>query len=183
MLHELCHIVLREGGLCDLDEESRRPPEELQVEVFCNHVAGAALVPIEYLLEEGLVRSKQGRSEWSDEEILILANRYGVSREVLLRRLLICERTTYAFYRRKRKQFQEEYEEQAERPSRPGYAPPDRVAVSSAGPFFVRLVLRNYHQENITESNVSDLLEVRLKHLPKIEAAVLGRSSEVEVIS
>lgn len=175
MLHELCHIALREGGLCDLYEDSERPAEEQRVEVFCNHVAGAALVPRQSLLEEDLVRNKVHPVEWSDEEIRTLADRYGVSREVLLRRLLICGRTTEAFYRRKREQFQLEYEAQTKRGAG-GFAPPDRIAVSSAGPTFVRLVLNNYHQDYITASDVSDLLEVRLKHLPKIETAVFGET-------
>jgi hypothetical protein len=49
------------------------------------------------------------------------------------------------------------------------------MAISSAGPVFVQIVLTNYHQENITASDVADFLEVRLKHLDKIEAEVFGR--------
>ncbi len=177
-LHELCHIALREGGLCDLYEEFERPQEEQRVEVFCNHVAGATLVPRENLLEEGLVQNRMRNVEWSDEDIETLANRYGVSREVLLRRLLICGRTTEAFYRGKREQFQLEYDAQVKR-APGGFAPPDRLAISSAGPLFVRLVLSSLHQENITVSDVSDLLEVRLKHLPKIESAVFGDTLKV----
>ncbi len=174
MLHELCHIVLREGGMCDLYEEAERPQEEQRVEVFCNYVAGAALVPRKHLLEEEeLIRRKMPTADWLDEEISDLAARYGVSREVLLRRLLICGRTTEGFYREKREQFQLEYEAQAKRPAG-GFAPPDRLAISSAGPTFVRLVLNNYYQDHLTASDVSDLLEVRLKHLPKIETAVFG---------
>ena len=56
-----------------------------------------------------------------------------------------------------------------------GFAPPDRMAVSKAGPFFVRLVLDSYHQEKITANDLSSFLEVRLKHIPKIEHAVLHR--------
>lgn len=175
MLHELCHIMLHKGGLCDLYEDTERPQEEQRVEVFCNHVAGAALVPQEHLLEEDLVRRKRHTAEWLDEELGELAARYGVSREVLLRRLLICGRTTEAFYRQKREQFQLEYEAQA-KPVTGGFAPPDRVAISSAGPAFVRLVLSNYYQDHITASDVSDLLEVRLKHLAKIETAIFGKT-------
>jgi len=174
MLHELCHIMLREAGLCDIYEEFDRPPQEQRVEVFCNWVAGAALVPRQRLLEEYLVRSRQGRTEWPDEEIGALAARYGTSREVVLRRLLMCDRTTEAFYRRKREQFQEEYEDQLEQRAE-GFAPPHTMAVSSAGPLLVQLILNSYHQGQITASDVSDFLEVRLKHLSKIEAAVLGR--------
>jgi hypothetical protein len=94
-----------------------------------------------------------------------------------LRRLLICGRTTEAFYRQKRKQFQLEYDAQAKH-ALGGFAPPDRIAISSAGPTFVRLVLSNYYQDRITASDVSDLLEVRLKHLSKIETAIFGKTAK-----
>jgi Zn-dependent peptidase ImmA (M78 family) len=43
LLHELAHIALRTGeALCDLTEQT---PADARVEVFCNHVAGAALQP------------------------------------------------------------------------------------------------------------------------------------------
>lgn len=176
MLHELTHLMLHEGGLCDTLEEGGRRPEDQRVEVFCNHVAGAALVPRQHLLTEELVREKPRRAEWADDEIARLARRYGVSREVLLRRLLIFERIPKTFYDRKARQYHEEYEEQARQHPAEGFAPPHLMAISAVGPFFARLVLSSYYQEYITASEVSDFLEVRLRHLSKIEASVLGQS-------
>lgn len=174
LLHEMVHLVLRSGGLCDLDDHTTRAPEELRTEVFANVVAGATLMPHEALLAEPTVRSQRAPEAWDDQQIKSLAEKYGASREALLRRLLILGRTTERFYRKKREQFQREYEEwRGQREA--GFAPPHRMAISSAGPVFVQIVLTNYHQENITASDVADLLEVRLKHLDKIEAEVLGR--------
>jgi hypothetical protein len=42
---------------------------------------------------------------------------------------------------------------------------------------FVKLVLDNYRQDNITASDVADFLEVRRKHWDKIETAVLKAAS------
>jgi Zn-dependent peptidase ImmA (M78 family) len=176
MLHELTHLMLHEGGLCDTLEEGERRPEDQRAEVFCNHVAGAALVPRQRLLTEEAVRNAPRQAEWPDDEIARLARRYRVSREVLLRRLLIFERITKTFYDRKIQQYHEEYEEQAEQRPAEGFAPPHQMAISAVGPFFARLVLSSYYQEHITASEVSDFLEVRLRHLPKIEASVLGQS-------
>jgi Zn-dependent peptidase ImmA (M78 family) len=94
MLHELTHLMLHEGGLCDTLEEGERRPEDQRAEVFCNHVAGATLVPRQHFLTEELVRSRPRQAEWPDDDVERLARRYGVSREVLLRRLLIFERIT-----------------------------------------------------------------------------------------
>jgi len=174
MVHELAHIMLRKGGLCDLDDHTARAPEELRAEVFCNMVAGCVLVPGDALLAESIVRAKRKRSEWSDDEVLELATAYGVSREVVLRRLLLLGRTTQAFYRRKRHQYNREAEMRAQQSKR-GFPPPYRLALSRTGPTFARLVLNSYHEDRITVSDVADLLEVRLKHLDKIEEAALAK--------
>lgn len=184
MLHETAHLMLRQGGLCDFEEESPRAQE--RIEVFCNRVSGAALMPQASILGEDVVRQHKGM-QWSDGEITVLAQRYRVSREALVRRLLVLGKTTEDFYRKKRKELQAEYEafqeelEQRKEQRKAlglkasGFAPPDAMAVSKAGPFFVRLVLDSYHQEKITANDLSSFLEVRLKHIPKIEHAVLHR--------
>ncbi len=177
MLHEFVHIMLQDGGLCDLREEARRAPGDERIEVFCNRVAGAMLVPRDSLLQEDIVLQKGRGAEWSDEDILTLARRYQVSSEVLLRRLLICGRTTREFYQRKRREFEQQYEMLGRR-IRSGHVPPYRVAISKAGPMFIRLVLSNYYQENITTSDLSDFLNIKLKHLHRIEGEILGQSTE-----
>lgn len=184
MLHEFVHIMIEKGGLCDLTEDRWRPPEEQEIEIFCNRVSGATLVPERYLLQEDIVAAKGQSLEWDDEEISTLAKRYNVSREVLLRRLLIIGLTTKEFYQRKREEFEAEYELlEKSRSAQGGYAPPHRMAISSAGHLFTHLVLTSYHQERITSSDLSELLEVRLKHMPKIEKEVIGHSVEFGAVS
>jgi Zn-dependent peptidase ImmA (M78 family) len=178
MVHELAHLMLREGGLCDLTEApDKRPPELLRTERFCNMVAGATLVPRAELLRDARVRAKgDGNSIWSDDELHPIARKFGVSPLALLRRLLICGRTTQAYYQEKHEESERRAREARENdePKESKPVPPDRIAVSTAGPLFVRLVLTNYRQDAITASDVSDFLAVRLKWLEKIEAAVLG---------
>lgn len=66
---------------------------------------------------------------------------------------------------------------QTDRAMANGRLPPHLLAVSRGGPLFTRLVLSNYRQENITASDVADLVSVKLKHLPKIEDEVRIRSA------
>lgn len=173
MLHEFVHIMLRNYGLCDLYEESRFL-EKRSVEVFCNRVAGAILVPREYLLLEEVVLEKKSGAEWSDREISELANKYRVSREVIIRRLLICDRITVEFYRRKMKQYEQEYAKLVK--IKPGWFPlPHYIAIITAGSPFIRLVLDSYYNKKITASDLSDFLNVKLKHVGRIEQEVLER--------
>ena len=175
MLHEFVHVTLHEGGLCDLEDEANRPPEKNRVEVFCNRVAGAILVPKKELLEEEIVIRHGRRAEWSVHDIWELARQYGVSQEVLLRRLVICDRTTLEFYRKMREQFSQKFDEPTSKKSTGGPSP-DRMVISTAGRLFISLALNSYYQENITASDLCDFLNVKLKHLGKIERKVMGRS-------
>jgi Zn-dependent peptidase ImmA (M78 family) len=180
MLHEFVHLMLHEEGLCDLSEHVSVPPEERKVEIFCNHVAGAILMPQIEILSEDLVREHGGDPVWEDEELVALAQRYQVSQEAMLRRLLVLGQTSQDFYKIKREEFLEAYRdrEQQESTREGGFAPPYRIAVATAGPGFVRLVLDSYYNERITASELSDFLEVRLKHMSRIEEAVYGRPIE-----
>jgi Zn-dependent peptidase ImmA (M78 family)/DNA-binding XRE family transcriptional regulator len=174
LLHEFVHIVLRQGGLCDLDDITSRSMDDLRVERYCNAVAGAALVPENSLRESTYDRAPLGPA-WPDDQLRALALEFGVSREVILRRLLDLGATTDEFYRQKRDEFLEEYEEARRRPGG-GFAPPHTLALASAGPAFTGLVLSSYEQGTITASDVSDYLGVRLKHLPRIEEQLLAQS-------
>jgi Zn-dependent peptidase ImmA (M78 family) len=172
MLHEFVHLLLKEGGLCNMEEDNHHRTHESEVEVFCNRVAGAALVPMQRLLKEDIVTTRQRKPEWDDIELYKLASRYRASWEVILRRLLIAQLTTEAFYRKKREAFQKEYESIGRKKG--GFAPPHVMALSSAGGHFTSLVLDSYHRDKITTSDLSDYLNIRLEHLPKIEMEMRG---------
>jgi Zn-dependent peptidase ImmA (M78 family)/DNA-binding XRE family transcriptional regulator len=174
LLHEFAHLMLRQSGVSDPDVDAARPPEDQEVEVFCNHVAAAALMPRERFLGEDILQLRFGRAEWADDELEELAKVYSVSREAVVRRLLTFDRTTEDFYQRKREQYHAERElrkareraklqEQEYRPN------PPRDAVSNYGKPFIRLVLNNYYQDHITLSDVSSYLGLRVRHVPKIE--------------
>ena len=115
LLHELTHLMLRESGVSDLDVDAARPPEDQRVEVFCNHVAAATLMPRERFLAEEVMHTRSGRADWPDDEIEELAKQYSVSREAVVRRLLTFDRTTEAFYQTKRDQYGAEREAQRAR--------------------------------------------------------------------
>jgi len=173
MLHELAHIALRTSGLCDLSEDGGSSPEDRRVEVFCNAVAGATVVPRARLLQDALVVRKGHTADWTEGDLRVIAARYRTSEEVVLRRLVVCGRAPATLYEARRQQFLERYRQLRERRPR-GFAPPHQMALSAAGKPFVRLVLNSYHQDRITASDVADILEVRLKHLDKIQAEVFG---------
>lgn len=81
LFHELCHILRRNSGICDL-HYSMSP----DVEVFCNQFAAAFLVPIEVM--DGYVKSKGENAVVSnlDWHAKSLSGRLKVSQLVIYRR-------------------------------------------------------------------------------------------------
>jgi Zn-dependent peptidase ImmA (M78 family)/DNA-binding XRE family transcriptional regulator len=167
LIHELVHVMLAVGGICDLHDADE--------EAFCNQVAGAVLFPKEALLNSTVLRQHpRNNPVWSDIELQELSRKFGGSREAALVRLLTLKLTTQAFYERMRKEFLRIYQEQqAMRQEEEGFAPPHVIALSSAGPLFTSLVVENFNRERITASDVSDYLQIRVKHLKDLQADVL----------
>ena len=179
LLHEFTHVLLSQGGICDLRDGPRVSAVADTTEIFCNHVAGAALVPKVALLRERLVAARPGQREWRDEEIWDLSKRFSVSTEMLLRRLVLIGAAREEFYRQKRKEFLAAYAEQRERRRRylkdkGGHPPYYRMVLRSNGIRYTKLVLEAYHDRYITASDLSDYLNMRLKHLSAIWEAVLA---------
>ncbi len=168
LFHEITHILLHTGGICDLGEQDK-------IEIFCNAVAGETLVPTDWLQSIPIVRNHKDKSEWADEKVYDLAVRFGVSREVLLRRLLAIGKTTEYFYKQKREQYKAEYRikvnlEKEEKKSI--HVPQHYKVLNQTGRKFARLVFEGYHQNKIGLLNVSEYLGIKLKHLPKLEQSL-----------
>jgi Zn-dependent peptidase ImmA (M78 family) len=171
LLHEVAHILLDSEGICDLDEHGN--DDRARAETFCNQVAGAAIFPQEALLQFELVRRHpRNQSRWSDEELQILSNYFGGSREAALVRLAGLGLTSRAFCDERREKFRLEYkrtEEARKLQPEKGFVPPHQLALLSAGPMFVGLVIENFNRERITTSDFSDYLQIRAKHIPEVQ--------------
>jgi Zn-dependent peptidase ImmA (M78 family) len=175
LLHETAHILLNSDGICDFSEKSR--DESGRSETFCNQVAGATIYPREALLQSATVRvHERGRPEWTDQELRLLANAFGGSRESALIRLRSLGLTTQAFCDARRARFREEYQAEKDRKASldAGFVPPHQLALLSAGPLFVSLVVENFNRERITASDFSDYLQIRTRHIAEVQQDYAG---------
>jgi Zn-dependent peptidase ImmA (M78 family) len=167
LFHELAHLLLRKSGVCEFEVTG---PRQSGTEVFCNRLAGAILVPCSELLADPMVARHHGM-DWTDAELGALARQFGVSREVMLRRLLMVGKTTSEVYGAARGRLRAQYEKR--KPIKDGIPLSPAIAVVKAvGKRFARLVLGAYHAERITGNDLADYLGIRLKHLAKVEALV-----------
>jgi len=165
LLHEYCHLLLRDGGICRIDEREYRRDED-RVERFCNRVAAEVLVPKGALLDHPLVSSRSARGAWREDVLGKLAGHFKVSKEVVLRRLLTLGLTTQRFYEDKR----DVWRRKIRRPW--GRQDPPKRCVQERGVPFVSLVLESQRRDRITYSDVADYLGIRLKHLANVERLV-----------
>lgn len=175
LLHEFAHLMIHVSGVSDLETDEKRPPEDQRIEIFCNQVAAAALMPKESLLAQPGVAEHGSKSErWTDAQISDLARRFNVSREAILRRLLTFDRTTNAFYARKRAQYIAEYQahrtRQKEQTKDIKRNMPTET-VSHFGKPLVRMLLNNYWQDRMSLSAVSGYLGLKVKHIPNLAKA------------
>lgn len=161
LFHEYGHLLLGQSAICDLTEEGK------VIEQFCNCFAGEVLAPRQALLQHPLVEANRTQATWEEKDIQQIARQFKVSREVILRRLLIVGRTTERFYQQKR----EEWEPPPKR-RKGGRRIPAKQCVRQNGIPFTSLVLESARQEKITYRDVSDYLSVGLKHLVAVESLV-----------
>jgi Zn-dependent peptidase ImmA (M78 family)/DNA-binding XRE family transcriptional regulator len=173
LLHEFVHLLLRNAGICDLAIYEKPTTEEERVETFCNMIAGGVLVPTEILLREDVVLKQSSKESWSLDGLDFLSKKYSVSHEVILRRLLILNKTTQKFYEQKREEFLRHYKK-LEEGTFEGAPPYYRLVIRNNGSNFIKLVLNAYYQEIINTSQLADYLGMKLKHLHKIENTIYG---------
>ncbi len=175
LLHELAHLMLHQSGVSELDIDAPRPAEDAKIEIFCNQVAAAALMPRSQFLSEALVAERgAGGHNWPDETIKALSVTYGVSREAVVRRLMTFGRTSAAFYQSKRAQYGAEFREQlaaqkAQNADRPIPRNMPRETVANLGRTLVGLIIENYRADRLSLSEVSGYLGVKTRHLAGIE--------------
>jgi len=170
LFHEYAHLMLHHGGICDMGYRNTQ-----EIEIFCNHFAGAFLVPRTNLLSHERVKKQKG-IEWSEEDLGKLAGFFKVSKEVILRRFLVLDKTTEKFYNHKKSEWHKEWEEKKKKKEdaeeKKGWRNVPSECLRNRGIPFISLVVEAYEAERITSTDVADYLGIRLQHLPTIEALI-----------
>ncbi|TDY03002.1 XRE family transcriptional regulator [Thiohalophilus thiocyanatoxydans] len=168
LLHEFTHLLLRSSGLCDLNSDDSRPVHDQKLEAFCNAVASHVLVPDSLLLSYKQLRGVPS-NQWNDEILSPIAKDFGVSREVILRKLLDHGLTTREFYLENRERYTQEAIEYKKR-QKGGFVTPSIDVISAKSRQFVSLVFDAMNSNVITRNDASDYLGVRAKHFSAIES-------------
>ena len=164
LVHELAHLVLRNAGVCDFNSIER-------IEVFCNHIAGAVLLPEEALSVSPVVREHHPGAAWEDGELSRIARHFWVSQEVVLRRLLVTNRTTRDFYTHWRETHRGPFPERSQTRGT-GRIPMSSLVIRRNGRLFPRLVFDALRERRISLRRASAYLGAGAQHLENIERQV-----------
>jgi Zn-dependent peptidase ImmA (M78 family) len=177
IIHELVHIIKRRSTICNEMFSSFSVKQE---ELFCNAVAGEVLVPAnaldEYFLEYN-IKTISGL-----DIIEKIAEKFRVSREVIIRRLYDIDRITkneyFTYVDKIRCDFESEREaKKNDRQEGDGkYIPikPSQKAVDKNSSAICRVLFLGYGEGYFSKQDVSGLLGIKEKYIPAFIAEVAG---------
>ena len=174
LFHEYAHLMLETGGLCLLNESLGI--DSIPVEKFCNHFAGALLVPAEALLGDDRLRRGLPPGGLDEADLIAIANRFKVSRQVIWRRMLVTRLISSGIYRARLSSWEREATKAPQRAR--FWLPPARRCVQERGRMFGSLVLEAKDRDLITYKDVADFLSIRLGDLKKVDRIVRGSRNE-----
>ena len=179
LLHELGHVLLRVPGVSgdplDIPQEAT---EQVRIERWCNCFAAAALVPEVLLRAESTftpVVSLFARSEpWEKEHDFLLrgmGKRFGVSAEVIVRRLVTLGSISVQTYREWRVWWYLKYPIRREPDSDKKSGPGQTIMVPHRlGYGFLRVVFEAYWRDRVNLSDLCRLVgNVQISTARKIE--------------
>ena len=169
MMHELGHLIIHSEGLCnDFSYYRKGESEIIDTEVFCNNLAGNILVPSYALEKENIIRDRSQNYEWTNDDLIQLSNKYNVSNETILRRILLIGKTTVPYYKKKKIEFDKIYKELSEKKPE-GFPPPDKKSIANNGMLLISLAFDAYYKNKIPVNKLTDYLDVKIKYLNNIE--------------
>lgn len=171
LLHEVGHILLRKSGICTPDNLSRNSYDYQRIEKFCNQFAASVLLPQEDFEQienvQALIRTPF--SSWDEDLIRRASQSVKVSKEVFLRRLLTLGHIQEAQYEVWRKKWVKD-SESYEKPKKGKVIIPQYVkCISQNGHAFTSFVLEQFHNNKLTYTGVSEILNIAPKHISTLE--------------
>jgi len=151
LFHELCHLIKGEEGICSIELDA----EANDTERYCDEFAAEILVPTEKLVKE------VGKNP-SDKVVWDVAEKYGVSKQVIMIKLLKLNYIDKERYRKFKERFKLE--------KKKGYGKVDWTKRYSrrVGNLVLEEVNKAYHRGDITFFEATDILNARAKHVEKL---------------
>ena len=178
LFHELTHVALNDGGLCDLHDGNGERLHNQGIgilEHFCNQFAASALLPKSEMLGISAVASSTATFDWSLDELEQIASTFQVSQESLLLRLVSLGKASWATYRKRQVELQEQYKVAAlmrreKRRIKPGGPDFYRTKARDIGHGYAGVVLDAFGGRSITARDAADFLDIKFGQIERLQA-------------
>ena len=171
LFHELAHLLFKTGGVdTHIDDYiDYLQGEDKQIEIICNSFAGEFLVPSEDFFEatDGL--------PVDEENLSLLANKYNVSREVILRKFLDLGRIDSDFYYNK----VDSWKKVSTSGKSSGGGNYYFTKGAYLGSKYIEKVFSQYYQDRITTERLADYLDIKVKSIPGVESLLYKSETSV----
>lgn len=161
--HELGHILFGVHGITDVDEKYFDLMEQAdrELEIKCNEFAAHLLVPEEEFRKDMVSFRAAG-----PEIIPQIAQKYSVSREVVLRRLFEHKLVTSETYDALSKQWNKDYlRSRTEKPGGDYY----RTRLAYLGEGFTHLAFERFYEGRLNKVQVATHLNINARNIDKLE--------------
>jgi Zn-dependent peptidase ImmA (M78 family)/transcriptional regulator with XRE-family HTH domain len=168
LFHELTHLLFKTGGIDKQNDAYLRKihGDDKRIEILCNRFVG------EFLLPKKEFNKVTSSLKINSEAIETLANRYKVSREVILRKCLDKGLIDQAYYEKWSTRWIKEARRKAKERSGGNYY--GNVA-SYLGDSYLNLVFSNFYQKRFPTDQLAEYLGVKATSIPGLEMAFFGR--------
>lgn len=175
LIHELVHLLKRESSVCNTMFNAS---SSLAEEVFCNAVAGELLVPKEAL--RIVIANGSYKRPYTTNDISMIANRFSVSREVIIRRLLDTNRINNVEYETYADEFRREVEREREEQRLARQAGlktkfrkiVSREAIDRTSSVVCKTLYYGYGEEMYSKRDIAQHLGIAQKHVDKFLSEV-----------
>ncbi|HNX31162.1 MAG TPA: XRE family transcriptional regulator [Holophaga sp.] len=172
LFHELSHLLFNINGLSKFETSyiSRLPKKEKQLETFCNAIAAEILIPSADFNQQTKTLPENAEKA-SDDQFSQLANRYGVSREAVLRKLLDMGRVGKTFYESKAKFWTEQMVKKG------GHGNWYLNQGAYLSDRFTKEVVGRHYNQQISLEHAADLLGIKPKNYAGFEERIMQGAS------
>ncbi|WP_458041308.1 MULTISPECIES: ImmA/IrrE family metallo-endopeptidase [Bacteria] len=170
LLHEYAHLLLNTSALCDLHEESTGADDVDRIEVECNRLAAEMLVPTAAFSQRPIVlNARENAEDWELWQLREEARAWGVSPEVILRKLFTHGKASQEFYENWREGYNDiDRWSNGPEPRKANGGDGLRTKVRNLGKGYVRNVVSAMSEGLLSTYETSNMLNAKVDQIPKL---------------
>lgn len=170
LLHEYAHLLYNTSALCDMHEESTGSEDVDRIEVECNRLAAEILVPAHVFAQRPIVlNALDNASDWQLWQLRDEARAWGVSPEVILRKLFTHGKASQEFYDNWRDDYNDtDRWSNGPEPRKAKGGDGLRTKVRNLGKGYVRNVVGAMSEGLLSTYETSNMLNAKVDQIPKL---------------